>query len=91
MQYFDADDVYLISFILLKQPEVESKTHFKVEAGRTVAKLPADNSTFELIRQYSAGESVPANEFSRMIKRIRGQFITKRNETKGDFINGNYK
>jgi hypothetical protein len=89
-ELLELDDAYQLAFLLCTTPSLEEDLEFVVQNGRTTAVLPANTAVYDLLRRYNGGEKVSAIFYSRLIKKVRGQFIEKRRNGNERVIRNGY-
>lgn len=75
---FKTMDIYLSSFLSLSgQPP-----NLKVNHGKVIFSFPASDDLYKLMMNFNSNVSVPVTDFVTLIKTLRGQMLTMRNERK---------
>ncbi len=82
-EFLEVTDPYQLSYIVHENPNIEDAVSYIVRDGFTFARLPATPDVYRLIAEYNSGSSINAIGFTRIIKRIRGTMIQRKNETRG--------
>ncbi len=80
----ELSDPYQIAFIFLQNPNIENTSVYIVKNGFTYAQVPGTQETNKIIARFNEGALVDAAGFARIIKRVRGQMIQKKNEMRGN-------
>ena len=80
--FLEITDPYQLSYIIHEHPEIEETVSYVVRDGFTFARTSATPSVYKIISKFNSGGTISAIEFTRTIKRIRGEMIQKKNETK---------
>lgn len=73
---FTTSDLYLTAALVLL---LKIEPTFDVISGRTLAVFPVSDGLYQAMTAYNSGAEVGAFEFAETIKRIRGEFISRKN------------
>lgn len=80
--FLEITDPYQLSYIIHEHPKIEESVSYVVRDGFTVARVCATPTVYKTISKFNSGGTINAIEFTRIIKRIRGEMIQKKNEMK---------
>jgi hypothetical protein len=72
---FETPDLYLSSAIVIL---LKTEPYYKVLNGKTFFCFPANSALYEAMSCYNSGMAINAIQFSGVIKRLRGEAITRR-------------
>jgi hypothetical protein len=75
MKEFLTHDVYLASGLVLLLAIVP---RYQVQNGRTVFVFPASDDLYRALNDFNAGALLNAIEYSQVIKRLRGEMLSRR-------------
>jgi len=75
MKEFLTHDVYLASGLVLLLAIVP---RYQVQNGRTVFVFPASDNLYRALNDFNAGAPLNAVEYSQVIKRLRGEMLSRR-------------
>jgi hypothetical protein len=76
-------DPFELSFLILRDPDIESCLSYIVRANFTYAQVPDTAQVQGLLTEYNSGCQVDARSYARTVKRIRGSMINRRDMTRG--------
>jgi len=74
-QTFDTPDLYLIAFLIIF---LKIEPEFNVINNKTYASFPLSDDLYRAMDSYNRGAEVSALTYADIIKRIRGELITRR-------------
>ncbi len=78
---FQTPDIYLSAAITLL---LNTEPSYKVLNGKTFFCFPATDELYRAMGLYHSGVALNAMEFSGVVKRLRGEAITRRSGTHND-------
>jgi hypothetical protein len=78
LRTFETPDLYLTAAISLL---MKTEPSYKVLNGKTFFSFPATDDLYRAMSEYNAGVKINAMEFSSVVKRLRGEAITRRSGT----------
>ncbi len=73
---FETGDAYLAAFLAIA---LNVEPSYRFLNGRTICVFEATESLYQATHLYNSGAQLPAIDYATAIKRIRGEFITRRN------------
>lgn len=74
---FITADIYLISAIKIL---LHIEPQYKVQGNRTLGVFPASDALYKALNDFNNGVPINALEFSQVIKKVRSELITRRNQ-----------
>ena len=72
---FQTPDIYLSAAITIL---LKAEPSYRVLSGKTFFCFPATDELYRAMGQYNSGVAINAMEFSGIVKRLRGEAISRR-------------